>query len=230
MGLSSIGQLCLHVAIPVPAPLSPGCSDATLLWGRPELGPIRISSEPANIQPEPCALLLAGTPSQGAGRGRCQGWLCLPWSPIRAVTAAFIPDVAGTAGAARHGNYSLPRPVPSRDGCFPHDRMLSKAPHPGLSRSQPQKGAGKAAGRAAGLCPPAQRCWKVPEGSERAKRHQIPLTASAGALRSQLQCGKEREPLPAPGMLLATLPPCAKGCRRQQLLRQHLGSFSLRLL
>lgn len=168
MGLFSIGQFSLHVAIPVPAPLSPRCSGATQLWSHPEPAPLCISSEPL------CPRSWPGPPRRGAGRGRCQSWLCLPCSPIHAATAAFVPDVAGTAGAAQHGNYSLPRPVPSRDGCFPHDRMLSKAPHPGLSRvqsAQPKKGAGKSV-------------WRTGEGSSGAvPTSAVQLENARGGLR-----------------------------------------------
>lgn len=53
MGLSSIGQLSLRVAIPVPAPLPPRCGDTPLLWGHPELAALCIPSEPASAQHEP---------------------------------------------------------------------------------------------------------------------------------------------------------------------------------
>lgn len=134
-------------------------------------GAAQSCDQSASPQSRPTSILAPLCPAPGwhpmpRGRKRTVSGLALPpWSPIHAGTATFIPDVAGTAGAARHGNYSLPHPVPSRDGCFPHDKMLSKAPQPGLSSFQPQKGSGKAAGRAAGLCLPAQGCWNVPEGS-----------------------------------------------------------------
>lgn len=186
MGLSSIEQLSLRAAIPVPAPPSPRCSDATLLWGHPE-HLFRASMSP--LCPAP------GRDPHVKGRKGTVSELALPpLEPHPAVTAAFVPDVAGTAGAAQHGNYSLPRPVPSWDGCFPHDRMLSKAPHPRLSRSQtaqPKKHAGKTAWRAgegsSGSCAhqgsaAGKRSW----AQERAKYHQTPLTAPTGSLSSQL--------------------------------------------
>lgn len=165
--------------------------------------------------------LLASPPGQGAGRGRCQSWLSSPGAPHTPLSRMSLAP-----GAAQHGNYSLPRPVPGRDGCFPHDRMLSKAPHPALSRSQPaqpKRAQGKLPGEqargAAGLRPPGQRCWKLSQrAQERAKGHQILLTVPS-AHSSVWQSTREE-----PGHLChhqgcCGCPP-SQGCPRLRLLRQ----------